>query len=241
MKKHLIQLSSFLFCIVFLCTSCMNNEGATNQLTEKEKQDGWVLLFDGKSTDGWHLYNQGKDPSAWIVKDSALYCAPDGKLKHGDLTSDKEYENYDMTFEWKLMKEGNSGVFINVVERKDIPMSWASGPEYQLLENSHPDYAIPSKRAGCLYGFQPQKDSVGTKPIDEWNQSRIKQTNGKIEFYLNGVLTAQEDFKSQAWQDTVSKSGFSRFPEFGKHTKGHIVLQDWSKGVSFRNIKIKSL
>jgi len=49
------------------------------------------------------------------------------------------------------------------------------------------------------------------------------------------------DFKSKAWFDKIEKSHFRDFPEFGKHTKGKIALQDWSRGVSFRNIKIKTL
>lgn len=241
MNRFLIPFCCFLFHAVSMLVSCKNSNKEVNQLTEKEKHDGWALLFDGKSTNGWHLYNEGNAASAWIVKDDELYCAPDGKLKHGDLTSDKEFENFDLRFEWELIKEGNSGVFISVIERKDIPTAWASGPEYQLLDNSHPDYKIPSKRAGCLYGFAPQRDSVDTKPVGEWNQFRIKQEKGRIEFYLNGTLTAQENLASQAWADTASKSGFKRFPEFGKYAKGRIALQDWSKGVSFRNIKVKEL
>ena len=136
---------------------------------------------------------------------------------------------------------GNSGVFINVVERPDILTTWASGPEYQLLEKSHPDYPEKTKRSGCLYGFAPQKNPVEPTSFGEWNQSRIRQMNGKVEFYLNGVLTAQQDFNSQAWRDMISQSNFKNYPEFGKHIKGHIALQQWAKAISFRNIKIKEL
>jgi hypothetical protein len=56
---------------------------------------------------------------------------------------------------------------------------------------------------------------------------------------LNGILTAEQDLNSEAWKTMVAKSGFKYFPVFGKNIKGRISLQDWSKGVSFRNIKIK--
>lgn len=129
-----------------------------------------------------------------------------------------------------------------MLERKDIPTAWTSGPEYQLLESSHPDYAVsPTKRPGALFGFHPPITPVDPKPAGEWNQSRIKQVNGKIEFYLNGVLTAQEDFNSSHWKELVANSGFKTFPSFGKQVQGRIALQDWSKGISFRSLKIKTL
>ena len=87
----------------------------------------------------------------------------------------------------------------------------------------------------------PQKNPSQAKPMGQWNESQIKQNNGKIEFYLNGILTAEQDLNSQAWKDMIAKSGFKYFPLFGKSTKGRIALQDWSKGVSFRNIKIKEM
>ncbi|HEV7351265.1 DUF1080 domain-containing protein [Telluribacter sp.] len=214
-----------------------------NELTAQEKKDGWKLLFDGKTTKGWHLYNKGKVTSAWTVRNGELYCMPDNyKVEHGDLVSDQQYEDYDLQFEWKISEAGNSGVFINVLEREDLPTAWASGLEYQLLEKSHYDKgASDNKQAGCLYGFYPQKNPAPDKPAGQWNQSRITQKDGNIQFYLNGVLTAEEDLTSAGWKQVVADSHFKTFPEFGKHTKGHLALQDWSKGISFRNIKIKEL
>lgn len=243
MKNRFTHLFTALGVMTCLLMSCSPEKDVPNQLTAQEKQEGWQLLFDGKSLNGWHLYNRGQTPSAWIVQNGELYCQPifDG-TEHGDLVSDKEFKNYELAFEWKISKEGNSGVFINVLEQDDIPTAWTSGPEYQLLEISHPDYAVsPTKRAGALYSFYPPKNPVDPKPAGEWNQSRIKQVDGKIEFYLNGVLTAEEDFNSSHWKELVANSGFKTFPSFGKQTQGRIALQDWSKGISFRNLKIKTL
>jgi hypothetical protein len=82
---------------------------------------------------------------------------------------------------------------------------------------------------------------VEARPAGTWNESRITQEHGKVTFWLNGVITAEQDFNSNDWSEMVSKSGFKTFPSFGKSTKGHIALQDWAKGVSFRNIKLKEL
>ncbi|UYQ94400.1 DUF1080 domain-containing protein [Chitinophaga horti] len=238
----LIKYLSLVFMLILTITliSCDQQTG-DNALSAKEKEDGWQLLFDGKTTNGWHLYNGTKQaPMVWIVEDGALVCSPRPGVERGDLATDKSFENFELKFDWKMAADGNSGVFLNVLERADIPTAWASGPEYQLLGAAHHDYDKELKRAGCLYGFQPQLTPVDVVPPDQWNNGVIKQQNGKVEFYLNGKITAREDFTTQQWRDTVANTGFKGFPEFGKYTSGKIALQDWNKGVAFKNIKIKS-
>ncbi|MEX0273662.1 MAG: DUF1080 domain-containing protein [Flavobacteriaceae bacterium] len=213
-----------------------------NQLTAEEKENGWTLLFDGKTTEGWHLYNYPDSTSVWTVQNGTLYCeSKRGSGKHGDLVTDHDFENYELVFEWKLSEKGNSGVFINVVEQAEMPATWHTGPEYQLLDPSHMDYPDTTKRAGCLYGFSPQKNETVTQPAGTWNSSRIRQVNGKVFFYLNGNLTAEEDFTSPEWNEKIAMSGFKVFPRFGLATKGQIALQDWFSDVWYRNIKIRKL
>lgn len=194
MNNQAAKLFGTIFFIALMFFSCTGLKEKNNQLTDEEKKDGWMLLFDGKSMDGWHLYNKGKVPSTWTVRDGELYCDANSKQTQGDLTSDKEFENYDLQFDWKIEKMGNSGVFINVIERQDILTGYASGPEYQILEKSHPDYPNTSKQSGCLFGFGPQKNPVEATQFGKWYHSRIKQVGGKVEFYLNGVLTFEQDF-----------------------------------------------
>ncbi|WP_306429283.1 DUF1080 domain-containing protein [Sphingobacterium sp. E70] len=176
-----------------------------------------------------------------MVRNGTIYCDPNNESQKYDLVSNTDYKNYEFKFEWKLEKEGNSGVFVNVQEQPDINATYHSGPEYQLLADSHPDFDKPLKRAGCLYTFLPQQNFVSTKAKDDWNQSSIVQKDGKITFYLNGKVTAEMDFNSQKWKDLVKHSTFKDFPEFGQHVSGKLALQDWSRGVSFRNLKIKQL
>jgi hypothetical protein len=221
--------------------ACGQQDQHPNQLTDAEKEEGWELLFDGESLTGWHLYNKEGVKSTWEVSNGELVCNQDADAEHGDLVTDREFDNYELTFEWKIPQGGNSGVFINVVEAADDKAAWFSGPEYQLLEDTHPDFVVPVKRSGCLYGFSPQLSSANNRPLGEWNQSLIRQQDGKVQFYLNGNLTAEQDFTSEAWADSVANSGFKNYPNFGKYTKGKIALQEWSSGISFRNIKIRNL
>ena len=119
------QVNIFSICIAVFCTlfmsACLSRTEQHNIISDQEKKDGWALLFDGKTMNGWHLFNRGNIPSAWSVDSGNLVCNPHAKnVKHGDLVTDDEYENFDFTFEWKISHAGNSGVFINVQERPDL-------------------------------------------------------------------------------------------------------------------------
>lgn len=232
------------FFLIAFFIGCSGPTDQQNTLTDKEQKEGWTLLFDGKTLNGWHLYNLGNIPSAWSVDSGNLVCNPRAKnVKHGDLVTDREFENFDLVFEWKISKAGNSGVFINVGERPDIPTTFATGPEYQLLDdrNMDADYLKDSThKAAAIFGVIPNRTQ--SVPVSGgWNQSRILQQNGKLTFWLNGVQTVEVDLKSQDWKNRVAAGNMSHYPEFGVANKGHIALQDWTNGVSFRNMKIKTL
>ncbi len=227
--------------MIVLGIGCLGKKEQPNELTKAEAEEGWELLFDGVSTGGWHIYNKGEVPSAWTAIDGELVCRTGSDFPHGDLVSDKEYENFDLKFDWKITEGGNSGVFINVAEKPDNPTAWASGPEYQLLDFSHQDFEVTTKKTGGIFGFPWQGADLKLEPAGQWNHSRIKQQDGKVEFYLNEILTTRQDFKAGEWPDMIAQTHFKNFPDFGRHTRGHIVLQDWAKGISFRNIKIKTL
>jgi hypothetical protein len=231
----------FLTLFMFACSGPVEQH---NVLSDSEKKEGWTLLFDGSTTRGWHLFNRGDIPSAWSADSGNLVCNPHAKnVKHGDLVSDKEYQNFDLQFEWKISKAGNSGVFINVQERPDLGTTFSTGPEYQLLDdqNMGADYLKDaSHKAASIFGVIPNNSNSIPKSAD-WNQSRILQQDGKLSFWLNGVQTIQVDLKSEEWKKLVAGSPMSHYPEFGTATRGHIAVQDWTNGVSFRDIKIREL
>ncbi|MCG2461045.1 DUF1080 domain-containing protein [Flavobacteriaceae bacterium F89] len=213
-----------------------------NQLSEAEKEAGWTLLFNGKTTEGWHLYNYPDSTSVWQVVDGTLYCdSKNREYQQGDFVTDREFENYELVFDWKLAKESNSGVFINVQESPKYAAAWHTGPEYQLLDPEHRDQVVANKRSGCLFAFYPQLNPTETNRAGEWNTSKIKQVDGKVEFYLNGNLTAKADFTSPQWTERIAETHFTKFPNYGKATKGRIGLQDWFSDAWFRNIKIREL
>jgi azurin len=244
MKKHSLvtDVLAIAICILFL-PGCSGGK-EQNVLSDQEKKDGWTLLFDGKTMNGWHLFNKGSIPSAWSVDSGRLICNPHAKdVKHGDLVTDKEFQDFDLQFDWKISKAGNSGLFINVQERPDLGTTFSTGEEYQLLDDKNvpPEYLSNlSHKAASIFGVIPNTSNSVPKS-GEWNHSRILQQNGAVTFWLNDVLTAQVDLKSELWKSLVAASSLSKYPEFGVAVNGHLALQDWTNGVAFRNIKLKDL
>ena len=241
--KHNLTIAGFLTVILFSVYSCSTPE-QQNMLSDQEKKDGWTLLFDGKTMNGWHLFNRGNIPSAWSVDSGRLICNPHAKdVKHGDLVTDEVYQDFDLRFEWKISRAGNSGMFINVQERPELATTFSTGPEYQLLDdkNVEPDYLKnPTHKAAAIFGVVPNNSNSMPKP-GEWNQSRILQQNGKLTFWLNDVQTIQVDLQSAEWKNLVALSSLGKYPEFGVAVSGHLAVQDWTNGVAFRNIRIKEL
>jgi len=207
---------------------------AENTLTAKEKADGWVLLFDGKTTNGWRSYKKTEAGSQWQVIDGVLTLTEGGG---GDLVTTKDYENFELSFDWRISKLGNSGVMYHVSEEGgDHP--YLTGPEYQLLDNKHGE--PPLEQAGSLFGlYAPSKDV--TKPAGAFNHSVLKVDHGHVEHWLNGVKIVEYTIWSGEFAKRVAGTKFEKWADFAKHDTGLIALQDHGDGVAFRNIKIHVL
>jgi len=204
----------------------------------------WVVLFNGENLDGWHTYNENSVRPAWVVQDDAIVLdvdnASDERLG-GDLTTDAQYENFELELEWKITEGGNSGIFWGVREIEGTSDGYVSGLEMQVLDNiKHPDGQSLLTSAGACYGLYPTLEDV-VKPVGEYNQVRLVVDNGNIEHWLNGIKVTEYDLNSEDWAERIANSKFADWEHFAKYRKGHIALQDHTDKVSYRNIRIKEL
>lgn len=231
-------------------TTTPKTENVHNTLTEQEKTEGWQLLFDGNSLANWHKYGNEPVGSAWKVNssDGSFYLDTTSRDAQGrvagggDLVTNEEYENFHLKLEWKIAKNGNSGIMFNVHEdTTKYKRSYETGPEMQILDNEgHYDAKITKHRAGDLYDLiSCSKETV--KPHDQWNQVEIKLDGGKLDFYLNGENVVSTTMWDENWRAMVAASKFKQWKDFGNFTKGRICLQDHDNMVSFRNIKVRTL
>jgi hypothetical protein len=219
-----------------------------NVLTKKEKQAGWVLLFDGKTTEGWRGYNLKAFPEkGWKVEDGTLHVIGSSKGEAGgggDLLYDKKYRNFELSLEWKVSEGGNSGIFYLAQEIPDEPV-WKSAPEMQILDNEkHPDAKLGvdgNRAAGSLYDLIPG-DMKTVKPVGEWNKVRIMVYKGTVVHYVNGKAVLEYHLWTEDWNKMVLNSKFKDYEWFlNTAEEGYIVLQDHGDDVWFRNIKIKEM
>jgi hypothetical protein len=228
---------------VLLSCSSQNKSTMQSSNSNAAAADGWVPLFDGKSTAGWHTYGKTGVGSAWKAENGVLHfdaAAKKAGATGGDIVTDQEFDNFHLKLEWKLAPGGNSGVIFYSKEDPQYPYMWHTGPEMQILDNNaHSDAKIHKHRAGDLYDLIASKEVV--KPVGEWNLAEIVSNNGKLEFYLNGQQTLSTTMWDDNWRQLIAGSKFKDMAAFGTIRNGKIGLQDHGDEVWFRNIVIKRL
>lgn len=195
-------------------------------------------LFDGKTTQGWHAYlNTG--PGAWKVVDGALQLDPKAEGQ-GDLVTDKEYENYELSLDWKIAQGGNSGIIFGVHEDPAFGATYLTGIEMQVLDDKG---AEDNKKANHLAGslYDMKAPAHPAKPAGQWNRIKIRKLNGELTFWMNGKKTIETKIGSPEWQEMINNSKFKTMKAFATYPKGHIALQDHGAVVCYKNITIKEL
>ena len=219
-----------------------------NTLSKKEKNEGWVLLFNGKDFSGWRQCNGTAMPANWVIEDDAMKVLigegkQPGQGANGDiLFADKKYKNFELTIDWKASKMANSGIFYYVREVPGKPIYYAA-PEIQVLDNvDATDNKIASHLAGSLYDIIAA-DPKTIKPAGEWNTCLIKVKDGKATISMNGTKVVEYTHWTPDWDKMVQNSKFKSFPGWteGISKDGYIGLQDHGYPVWFRNIKIREL
>ena len=258
-RTFLLILTSFLLlfgCRTELKKSTLKNDSVQNNtLTPTEIEQGWKLLFDGKSFDGWRgLGREAVQKEHWRIEDGTIRKLNSGEVpsladgqptEGGDLMTIKSFDNYDLYFEWKISPAGNTGLKYNVSEemsQKYGSKYAALGFEYQLLDDKDTIYANqkPTHYTGGLYDMIiPQNTKV--KPLEEFNSSRILIDGNHVEHWLNGNMVLEYELGSKHLGSLYKKSKYADYPHFLEKRKGHIVLQNHKDDAWFRNIKVREI
>lgn len=213
--------------------------GADNTLSAAEKAAGWQLLFDGRTIDKWRGNNATGVPANWSVTDGAITAA---KGPGSDLVSVDEYGDFELLVDFKVAKNGNSGIFYRGVEAKGEPI-YHSAPEFQVIDNEgHPDAKNgPDRYCGGNYALDPPNPASACKPAGEWNSARLVVKGAHVEHWLNGTKVLTYTLDSPALREAIAKSKFKDVERFGKPLPGLILLQDHGDAVCYRNIKVRAL
>jgi hypothetical protein len=222
-------------CLALAPPSAAPGQAPLNTLPAAEREAGWRLLFDGKTTAGWRGFRKDSVPAGWKVVDGALTRVGPA----GDIVTREPFRNFELTLEWNISSGGNSGIMYRVTEEYDQPY-W-SGPEMQVLDDAkHPDGQSRLTAAGAAYALYPSPAGI-VRPPGQWNQVRIVVNGNHVEHWLNGTKVVEYELGSPDWEAKVKASKFAEWRDFGRAPAGYIDLQDHGDWVAYRNIKIKVL
>lgn len=174
-----------------------------------------LSLFNGKDLSGWTVYGTEK----WYVEDGLLVSESGPDKQYGYLATDKYYDDFDLTLEFKQEANGNSGVFV----RSTVDGTKVNGWQVEVAPPGHDTGGVyESYGRGWLIKPDPEKDKVLKE--GEWNTMRIRLDGNMLTSWLNGTeMVTIIDEKIGAG-------------------KGSIALQIHDGGgikVKWRNIKIK--
>lgn len=258
-KSKAIALMAFV--IIF---SCKNNKDGVNRsnnshsqqselvhnkLTDKETEQNWTLLWDGKTTKGWRGAKLEEFPqNGWQIQNGELTILPaegEESAAGGDIVTKELFEDFVLKLDFKIYKgDANSGIKYYVDTEINKGAGSSIGLEYQILGSTHPDYEkgnhSGSRKMASLYDLI-KADPIPVNPINEWNSVQIIAKDNQVEHYLNGIKVLEYKRGSADFRKLVKESKYKKWENFGELKKGHILLQEHGDRVSFRNIKIKRL
>ncbi len=207
-------------------------------------EEEWITLFDGTSTEGWRGFNSSSLPENWVIEDGALKSLGTGGDIGGDIVyGTREFDNFELSLEWKISEGGNSGIFYHVVEGEKYKALYETGPEYQVLDDI--GFAEPAEdwqKVGADYAmYVPDPEKKKVKPAGEWNSSRIVFTEEKAEYWLNGEKVVEFVPWSEDWSERRNSGKWDEYPDYGLAKTGLIGIQDHGSFIWYKNIRIKDL
>lgn len=199
-------------------------------LSDEEKSEGFVSLFNGKNLDGW--VGNKKD---YMAEEGNLVIKPSEGSGGGNLFTEKEYDDFIFRFEFQLTPGANNGLGVRAPLEGDAAYT---GMELQILDNTASIYADlkPYQYHGSVYGVIPAKREY-LKPVGEWNYQEVMLNDSKVKITLNGTVIVDGDLKEASKNGTMDGK---EHPGLLRE-KGHIGFLGHGSLVKFRNIRIKEL
>jgi len=198
--------------------------------------EGFVALFNGKDLSGWkglvetppvraklsptELAEKQKKADEemrahWKVVDGALVF--DGKGQ--SLCTAKDFGNFELLVDWKILKDGDSGIYLR------------GSPQVQIWD---PALKVAGGvGSGGLYNNQknPSKPSItADKPVGEWNTFRIRMIGDKVTILLNDKLVVDNVVLENYWERDKPV-----------YPTGQIELQNHGNTLYFKNVYLKEL
>lgn len=213
---------------------------ADNQLTAQEERDGWILLFDGKSTKDWMTSTWESCPE--VLDEGTINPDKCPKLGRGgwDMVYERPWTDFILELDFKISPHTNSGVMVRICPLKALPDFDVeyNGIEVQIEDSQTAGYYD----TGALYDLvKPSKNAM--YPVGQWNHLRVECNKDLIDVVLNDVHVNHMDVDQ--WTIPYKRPDgtdhkFNVAWKYHPHT-GYIGLQKHGGNCWFKNIKLKPL
>ena len=208
---------------------------ADNQLSEAEKQQGWILLFNGKTLDGW-VTSENK-PSQRPVEEASINPHKSG---HYMMIHERKWENFVLRLDFKISKGCNSGIFFRTSSLqpragKDVGFN---GIEIAIDDTTTAGY----HDTGAIYDLvKPGENAM--KAAGQWNQLKLFCNRNRISVSINGKRVSRMDMDQFSEPNKRPDGSEHKFDVVYKtHPRlGYIGLQDHGADCWYKNIKLKVL
>jgi len=220
------------FAIALLLLNAATGLAADNVLTDKEKQEGWILLFDGQTTKGW-MSPKEKPLDNKHVQEGSLNPHPCDYM----LVYDKPLENYKLSLDFKISPKCNSGIFV-----RTFPLMPRPGKDvgFNGIEIAIDDTSTAGFHdTGAIYDLvKPTKNAM--KPVGEWNHIVVTSDKNILSLELNGEPVNRIDFDQWPDQNKRPDGSMHKFDvAYKQHPrKGYVGLQDHGSDCWYKNIKL---
>ena len=178
-----------------------------------------ITLFNGQNLDGWKLTNP-RAVIGWSVKAGVLTNDPvqeAGKphKNYGNLQTEREFEDFQLTLETNVPKGGNSGIYLRGIYEVQVVDSYGHGLD------SHNMGAIYSRITPC---------EAAEKPAGEWQTLDITLVDRHVTVVLNGKKIIDN-------QPLLGCTGGALWSD--QFRPGPLYLQGDHTGANYRNMVLK--
>ena len=229
------EFSSLILCLACVLDGFSQEVPADNQLTKQEQEQGWLLLFDGKTFAGW--FNSDKKPSQRPVENGTINPHRCGAYM---MTHKTLWEDFILKLDFKQSPKCNSGVFFRVhtLEKQGGRNVGYNGLEVAIDDTTTAGFLD----TGAIYDLSPPIRN-NLRPIGAWNRMVLTCSGTRVIVALNGEgVNAIDlaDFRVAGQRPDGTSHKFDS--AFKDHPRvGHIGLQDHGADIWFKNIKILPL
>jgi hypothetical protein len=206
-----------------------------NTLSTEDKQDGWVLLFNGKDLDGWKT--SSGQPSKVPVGDRSINPHGCGGYM---MIHEKTWSDFVLSLDFKISKGCNSGVFV-----RTYPLTPRPGKDvgFNGIEIAIDDTTSAGFHdTGAIYDLvKPTRNAM--KPPGDWNQMVITCDGPKLAVEVNGEPVTRMNLDNWTEPNRRPDGSEHKFDiAYKNHPRfGYIGLQDHGSACWYKNIKIKPL